>query len=345
MGPEDLQAIIANFQAESAEDLIVGIETSDDAGVFRLSETLALVQTVDFITPLVEDPFTFGRIAAANSLSDVYAMGGRPVTALNICCFPPKDLEKAQLARILEGGYDAIREAGAVLAGGHTIKDQELKYGLAVTGIVHPRRVLTNAGARPGDRLILTKPLGTSTLFSGRGKGELNDDDVAPAVRGMCALNRVAAEALDPFVSEGASDGKGAATSGVHALTDITGFGLAGHALEMARGSRLRIEIELGSLPAHPHALAMIEKDLLCGGSRGNRRAIEPHAAIDAGVPAARVWLACDAQTSGGLFIAVAEREAEPLLAALRAAGVVDAVFVGRALEGGKAPGTLVLRP
>lgn len=345
MGPEDLQGIIRHFQAERAEDLIVGIETSDDAGVYRLGDELALVQTIDFITPLVEDPFEFGRIAAANSLSDVYAMGGRPVTALNVCCFPPRDLPKEHLARILEGGHDAIREAGAALAGGHTIKDQELKYGLAVTGVVHPLRALTNAGARVGDRLILTKPLGTATLFAGQGQGDLTDDDVAPAVAGMRTLNRAAAEALDAFVSDRASHRDGPATPGVHALTDVTGFGLGGHALEMARGSGLRVELDLAALPAYPHALDMIARDRLCGGSRGNRRAIEPASEIDAAADDARIWLASDAQTSGGLLIAVAEAETDALLAALHAAGVADATLVGRVLEAGSDPGTLVLRP
>ncbi len=341
MGPADLREIIENFQADSSPDLIVGIKTSDDAGVFRLSDELALVQTLDFITPLVEDPFTFGRIAAVNSLSDVYAMGGRPVTALNICSFPPKDLPKAYLAAILEGGHDAIREAGAVLAGGHTIKDQELKYGLSVTGLVHPRRVLTNAGARAGDRLILTKPLGTATLFAGHGRGILTDDDVAPAVAGMCTLNRLAAETLEPFTAEGASDRDGPATKGVHALTDVTGFGLAGHAQEMARGSGLTVELDAARLPAYPHALEMIEQDLLCGGSRGNRKALEGHANFDAASEGS-TWLACDAQTSGGLLIAVAEAEAESLLAELRAAGVADACFVGEVTEG--EAGKVVLR-
>lgn len=341
MGPEDLREIIESFQAEGADELIVGIETSDDAGVYRLTDELALIQTVDFITPLVEDPFVFGRIAAANSLSDVYAMGGRPVTALNLCCFPPKDLPKAHLARVLEGGHDAIREAGAVLAGGHTIKDQELKYGLSVTGIVHPARVLTNAGARAGDRLILTKPLGTATIFAGHGRGVLTDDDVAPAIAGMSALNRVAAECLEPFTADGASDREGPATAGVHALTDVTGFGLAGHALEMARGSELTVELEAAALPVYPHAEAMIAKDLLCGGSRGNRSAIEPHADFE-GASETAIWLVCDAQTSGGLLIAVAEAQAQALLDSLLAAGVGDAAFVGALAD--SAPGRVVLR-
>jgi selenide,water dikinase len=210
-----------------------------------------------------------------------------------------------------------------------------------VTGLVHPRRILTNAGARPGDRLILTKPLGTATLFAGRGKGELSADDVAPAVAGMMRLNKRAAEVLDAFVAEGAADREGPATRGVHALTDVTGYGLAGHALEMARGAGLVLHLEAAALPAYPHALAMIARDQLCGGSRANRRAVEPVLTRGAAASDAQVWLACDAQTSGGLLIAVAAAEAEALLAALRAGGVGEAVFVGRVEAG--APGTLVL--
>ena len=342
MGPEDLAEIMSSIRGEKAADLLVGIETSDDAGVYRLSPELAQVQTVDFITPIVDDPFVFRRIAAVNSLSDVYAMGAEPVTALNVCCFPAKGLPHAQLARILEGGFDAIAEAGAALAGGHTIKDNELKYGLSVTGRVHPERVLSNGGARPGDRLILTKPLGTAAIFAGHGCGELDDDDVAPAVHGMTTLNRRAAESLSPFVEAGASRKGGEATPGVHALTDVTGFGLAGHAQEMARASEGCIELSAGALPAYPHALAMIDRDLLCGGSRSNRKAVEKHADWD-GVAERDIWLACDAQTSGGLLIAVATAEADALLAALQEAGVEDACEVG-ALSAGPA-GRLVMRP
>jgi selenide,water dikinase len=342
MGPEDLREIIARLEPAVAEQLLVGIEHSDDAGVYRMTPELALVQTLDFITPIVDDPFRFGRIAGVNSLSDVYAMGARPVTAMNVCCFPAKGLGKEHLARILEGGFDAIREAGAVLVGGHTIKDDELKYGLSVTGHVHPDFVLTNGGARPGDRLILTKPLGTATVFAGRGQGDLNDDDVEPAVVGMEMLNRRAAEALAPYTEPGAAHRGGPATRGVHALTDVTGFGLAGHALEVARASQAGIVLEASRLPAYPHALAMIARDRLCGGSRTNRKAVEAHADF-AGAPEDRIWLACDAQTSGGLLVAVAEAQAEALLADLRQAGCDDAVLVGRVVD--EHPGRLRLMP
>ena len=340
MGPEDLREIIAALEPSRSAELLVGLEHSDDAGVYQLSPELALVQTIDFITPIVDDPFVFGRIAAVNSLSDVYAMGGTPLTALNVCCFPAKGIDKKFLARILEGGLDAIREAGAVLAGGHTIKDQELKYGLSVTGRVHPLRALRNSGARPGDRLLLTKPLGTAAVFAGYGKGELNADDVASSIAGMCTLNRAAAEALAPFVEDGASTNEGPATAGVHALTDVTGFGLAGHALEMAKGSGVTVELIASALPAYPHALAMIDADQLCGGSRGNRKAVAPHADF-AGAAERDIWLACDAQTSGGLLIAVAEAECAALVAALKQAGIETVAEIGRV--NGDAPGRLVL--
>ncbi len=336
MGPEDLAEIVANLAVDKSPELLVGLEHSDDAGVFYVSEDLALVQTLDFITPIVDDPFRFGRIAAVNSLSDVYAMGGRPVTALNVCAFPAKGLEKIYLADILRGGYDAIKESGAVLAGGHTIKDEELKYGLSVTGRVHPKRVLPNSTARPGDVLILTKPLGTATIFAGLGSKAITDDDVEPAILGMMTLNRAAAECLDPFVEEVDDRAKADPTRGVHALTDVTGFGLAGHALEMAEGSDVSIELVAPSLPEYPHARAMAEREFLCGGSRGNRRAVEAKADFG-NARETDIWLACDAQTSGGLLIAVAESDADALLGDLIEAGVTDACPVGRVLEKGSA--------
>ncbi len=334
MGPEDLAEIVANLQLEGSPDLLVGIEHSDDAGVFYISEDLALVQTIDFITPLVNDPFRFGRIAATNSLSDIYAMGGRPMTALNACAFPSKGISKIYLADILRGGYDAIVESGAVLAGGHTIKDDELKYGLSVTGRVPPKRVLPNSTARVGDVLILTKPLGTSTIFSGFGQGAITEDDIEPAILGMMTLNRAAAECLDPYVENVDRRGDADPKRGVHALTDVTGFGLAGHALEVAQGSGLSIELFGALLPEYPQARAMTERNFLCGGSRGNRKAVESKADFT-GAREVDIWLACDAQTSGGLLIAVAESDSDALLGDLIEAGVTDACVVGRVMEEG----------
>jgi len=342
MGPEDLAEIMAHLRVERTPELLVGLEHADDAGVIYVHEDLALVQTLDFITPLVSDPFRFGRIAAANSLSDVYAMGGRPMTALNICCFPAKGLPKSELADILKGGYDAIREAGAVLAGGHTIKDDELKYGLSVTGRVHPRRVLPNSTARAGDLLILTKPLGTATIFAGLGKGALGEDDVEPAVLGMMTLNGAAAECLDPYIEEAADRREADPARGVHALTDVTGFGLAGHALEMAEGSGLTLELFGPELPEYPHGRAMAAREMLCGGTRGNRKAVAARGNFS-GAREEDVWLACDAQTSGGLLIAVAEADAAALLGDLHEAGVTDACVVGRVATRG--PALVRLRP
>jgi selenide,water dikinase len=342
MGPEDLAEIIAKLSLDQPAELLVGVDTSDDAGIFMLSPDLALVQTLDFITPIVDDPFVFGRIAAANSISDIYAMGGEPLTALNVCCFPAKGIPKEHLARILEGGFEVMREAGVALAGGHTIKDNELKYGLSVTGRVHPEKVLSNAGARPGNRLILTKPLGTAAIFAGHGQGALADDDVAPAITGMATLNRTAAEALASFVMPGACDRSRKEIKGVHALTDVTGFGLAGHALEIARASQVGVEFTASDLPAYPHARAMIEGDFLCGGSRTNRKAIEKDADFTT-TDETGIWLACDAQTSGGLLIAVSEDAAEDLLSALHLVGVKSACFIGRTTA--ENPGKLVMRP
>jgi selenide, water dikinase len=334
MGPEDLAEIMSKLEVDDSPELLVGLEHSDDAGVIYVSEDLALVQTLDFITPLVGDPFRFGRIAAVNSLSDVYAMGGRPMTALNICSFPAKSMPKSELAEILKGGYEAIRESGAMLLGGHTIKDEELKYGLSVTGRVHPHRVLPNSTARPGDKLILTKALGTALVFAGFGRGEICESDVEPAILGMMMLNRAAAECLDPYVESLADRAEADAKRGVHALTDVTGFGLAGHALEVARASGVSIEIFGSSLLEYPHARDMADRDYLCGGSRSNRKAVEAEADFS-GARESDIWLTCDAQTSGGLLISVAEADADALLADLTAAGVADAAVVGRVLEEG----------
>jgi len=329
MGPEDLAEIVSKLEVDRSPELLVGIEHADDAGVVYISEELALVQTLDFITPLVNDPFRFGRIAAANSLSDVYAMGGRPMTALNVCAFPAKRLPKSMLADILRGGFEAIKEAGAMLVGGHTVKDEELKYGLSVTGRVHPHRVLPNSTARPGDLLILTKPLGTALLFAGLGKGSLGEEDVEPAILGMMMLNRSAAECLDPYVESLPDRREADSARGVHALTDVTGFGLAGHALEMTVGSKTSIELFGPELPEYPGARAMAERDFLCGGSRANRKAVQAQGDFS-GARESDIWLSCDAQTSGGLLIAVAEADADALLGDLIEAGDTDACVVGR---------------
>lgn len=295
-------------------NLLVGTATADDAGVYRLNDDTALIQTVDFFTPLVDDPYTFGQIAAANSLSDVYAMGGRPLTALNIAAFPSCSLDAAVLLAILRGGYDKAAEAGAVIVGGHTIDDPELKYGLSVTGVIHPRRVWTNASARPGDALILTKPLGTGVLATAN-KAELFAAGVAAASESMATLNKAAAEAAGGFT--------------VHACTDITGFGFLGHLSEMTSAAGVRAEIDSKALPLLPEALEAAAMGLVPAGAYANREYLTA-VSFAAGVAENLRDLCFDPQTSGGLLFALPAAEAPDLLAALQQAGVVRAAVVGR---------------
>ncbi len=237
-------------------NLLVGLERADDAGVYKLRDDLAIIQTVDFFTPIVDDPLLFGRIAAANALSDVYAMGGEPICAMNIACFPVREMDIAVLHEILKGGLEKLREAGVVLAGGHTVEDPELKYGLSITGIVHPERVLTNRGAQPGDQLILTKPLGTG-LINTAIKGELaSESAIEKAVSAMTTLNRQAAELM--------------AGAPVHACTDVTGFGLLGHACEMVEDTPVGLVINAHAVPVFPEALEYCEMGLLPAGLARN---------------------------------------------------------------------------
>ncbi|MEE9226295.1 MAG: selenide, water dikinase SelD, partial [Acidobacteriota bacterium] len=294
--------------------------TSDDAGVYRLTDETALVQTVDYITPVVDDPYRFGQIAAANSMSDVYAMGAEPITVLNICNFPTKGVKPETLRRILEGGYNKIREAGAVLLGGHSVKDDELKYGLAVTGIVHPDRLLKNSTARPGDVLVLTKPIGTGVLSQAEREGRPVKDGMAAAVRCMTALNRQAAEAMVKI--------------GVHACTDITGFGLAGHSLEMARGSGVEIHLEVAELPLLPGVLDLIRQGVRTGNTAANQQATSKFLSREDDSPEEFQELVHDPQTSGGLLISVAPDRSEDLLSNLIARGVRGARRVGSVKAG-----------
>ncbi len=307
--------MIKSLPFQKHPDLLVGLEAPDDAGVYRLTPELALIQTVDFFTPIVNDPYQFGAIAAANALSDVYAMGGRPLTALNIACFPLKTTPVDTLKAILRGGLDKLHEAGALLVGGHSVEDQELKYGLAVTGVVHPDKILTKGGARPGDLLVLTKPLGTGIIATAL-KGRLASAAAEAAmIRVMSELNRAAAEALDGLE--------------VHAVTDITGFGLLGHVLEMAAASKAELTIHASRVPVLSYAREYAALGLVPGGSHANRRFCEKHLFVDPRVPPIEVDLLSDAQTSGGLFIAVAPPHGEVLLSRLHDRGVTDAAIVG----------------
>ena len=274
----------------------------------------ALVQTVDFFTPIVDDPYIYGQIAAANALSDVYAMGGRPVTALAIAAFPQDGLHSDDIAQIFRGGFDKLREAGVALLGGHTVQDREIKFGYAVTGAVDPKRILTNTNARPGDRLILTKPLGTGIVGTAIKFGRASDDLIDRAVRQMRMLNKNAAEAI-------------VNVQGVHACTDITGFGLAGHASEMAIGSGVTIAIDANNLPIIPGVLDIAAQNR-SGGMQTNKEHFAPGMEILAGVPDDRRDLIFDPQTSGGLLISVAAESAEPVMTNLKNAGI-QADFIG----------------
>jgi selenide,water dikinase len=316
----DLAQVLRDFPASIDPDVIVGFATSDDAGVYRLSDELALVQTVDFFPPLVDDPYDFGRIAAANAISDIYAMGATPRTALNIATFPIEELGHATLGRILAGGAAIAREAGVAILGGHTLKDEEPKYGMAVTGTVHPKRAITNAGARPGDVLVLTKPIGTGILSSALKKGAIDAAQIAPAVRWMTTLNRAASQAM--------------IAAGAHAATDITGFGLLGHAFELARASGVRLRIAATRVPIYELARELIAVGIAPGGSRNNAREHDAFATVAPGVSSELRLLLSDAQTSGGLLIAVAPERLDELLAGLNEPDALAAV-IGRVEVGG----------
>ena len=310
--------------AEPAE-LLAGLEHADDAAVYRISDELAIVGTLDFFPPLVDDARTFGEIAAANALSDVFAMGGRVLFALSIAAFP-EELPRDTMAAIFDGAAAKVREAGGTLAGGHTIRDPEPKYGLAVIGAAHPDRLLRKGGARPGDTLVLTKRLGTGVLVSGHRQGRTAPGHLAAAIDQMRTLNRAAAEVL--------------VATGISAATDVTGFGLLGHGLEMARGSGTRFVFDAASLPALDGAIELAEAGIETGGAAHNRRFVEHALEVADGVPPALVTLAHDPQTSGGLLAAVAPDRLAAVEAGLDAAGV-DHWRVGRVetLDGNVEPG------
>lgn len=304
---------------EEHPNLIVGFDLADDAGVFRLTEDLCLVQTVDFFTPIVNDPYTFGQIAAANALSDIYAMGGRPLTAMNIVCFPTKTMDKEILVQVLKGGFDKVHEAGAALVGGHTVDDLELKYGLSVTGVAAPDRIITNAAARPGQVLVLSKPLGTGILATALKGRMLSGEDEAEMVKTMLALNRFGPEAAERF--------------GVRAGTDVTGFGLLGHAWEMARASKAGLVIESGRVPVLGRALELAAMGLVPAGTHANQNFCSKALSAAVGVSPEMLSLLADAQTSGGLLLAVNPDQAQDLLAALREEAP-RAAIIGRVTDG-----------
>jgi selenide, water dikinase len=300
-------------------DVLVGLETGDDAAVYRLRPDLALVVTTDFFTPVVDDAYTFGAIAAANALSDIYAMGAQPLLAINLVAYPIKELGPALLADILRGGLDKVREAGIDILGGHSIDDNEPKYGLAVTGTVHPDRVRRNRGGRPGDRLVLTKPLGTGVITTAIKHDVAPADSAAAAIEGMLRLNRDAADAV--------------ATVDVHAMTDVTGFGLLGHLHYLAKASGVAARVDAASVPFLPGAEMLADAGEVPGGTRRNERFLASHVRWPAGLAAGRQVLLSDAQTSGGLLVAVPATDANRLLEALKERRVAGTV-IGELTEG-----------
>ena len=296
----------------------MGFETADDAAVYRLTDEIAMITTVDFITPPVDDPYWFGQISAANSISDVYSMGGRPVTALNVVMFPSKHLDMGFLKDILKGGHDKVVEAGACLGGGHTVDDEEPKYGLCVNGVVHPNRIITNAGAQPGDALILTKPLGSGVLFNAVRSGKLPFKDLErDTLPSLASLNGKAMEVALKY--------------DLHACTDITGFGILGHLLEVAHGCDARVVIHYASLPFYNDALDMYKKGETTGSNKPNKAMVaKHHFDQQVSLSIAEEELLFDPQTSGGLLLSLPSHQADELLTSLAAAGVKNAVQIGK---------------
>jgi selenide,water dikinase len=297
--------------------MLVGTETGDDAGVYRLRPDLAIVNTVDFFTPIVDDPYIFGQISAANSLSDVYAMGGEPKTCMNIVCFPKDKMDIEILGDILKGGADKVKESGAVIIGGHSIIDEEIKFGMAVTGVIHPDKIFRNVGVQEGDVLILTKALGTGIITTALKKGKASDESVNEAVQSMTTLNAAASVV--------------ARKHPVHACSDVTGFGILGHALGMASGSGVTLVIESAKMPLLRRAASLAEKGYITGGCKRNREYLNDKMAIDKSIREGLIEVALDPQTSGGLLLAIGKRHAAKLLDELHGAGVTQAVEVGYA--------------
>lgn len=300
-------------------DLLVGFDTSDDAAVYRLTDDLCVVQTVDFFPPIVDDPYDFGAIAAANAFSDVYAMGGTPLLALNTVCFP-EDLDKAILIEILRGGADVAAEAGVLIVGGHTIRDPEPKYGMAVTGTVHPDRIVTNATARPGDQLVLTKPIGTGVIATAAKAQATDAATLGGAVSTMRRLNRAASEAM--------------LAVGPNSATDVTGFGLAGHLVSMMKASGTTAHLRLGGVPLLPGTRELVERGFVPGGTRRNLESLASSVAWDASLTEDDRLILCDAQTSGGLLISMAADRVPALLKELSDRDTLGAV-VGDVSDGG----------
>ena len=312
---------MSGLEIPKNENLLVGIETADDAGVYLLSENLALVQTVDFFTPIVDDPFDYGRIAALNSINDVWAMGGTPVTALAVTCFPKKGVDFSILAEIMRGGLHVLTENGVALAGGHSVDNQQIMFGYAVTGTIDPRRVVTNRGARPGDALVLTKPIGTGVVSTGIKFGKASEEVMRASLSTMLLAGREAARAMSE--------------AGASAATDVTGFALLGHAWEMARASNVTLEIDSASVPLIEGALELAAQGLLTSGDKTNRLYVGDDVMVNERVGKELASLFFDPQTAGGLLISVAAGDADELLSRLRD-DYRDAAIIGRVAERGQ---------
>lgn len=322
IGQADLKRALAGLPETTDPRVLVGAGAYDDAGVFRIGPDTALVQTVDVFTPIVDDPYVYGQIAAANAVSDVYAMGGTPLTALSIISFPIETLSPSIMHRILRGGMDKLAEAGVVVLGGHSLKGSEIKFGFAVTGTVPPERIVTNAGGRPGDALVLTKPLGTGTIGFAQQLGKASAAAKEAAAASMVELNRDAARVMIEI--------------GVRAATDVTGFGLAGHLAEMASQSGVGAEIYADRLPVLPDVLDSLRAGLVCGGIERNLESASESVDVESGVPEELATLLYDPQTSGGLLMAVPRAAADDCVARLKAAGILSAAVIGRFVEGPK---------
>jgi selenide,water dikinase len=326
--------VLGKLARQHDPNVLVGFDTADDAGVYQIAPDQALVQTVDFFTPIVDDPYTFGQIAATNSLSDVYAMGGRPLTALAMVCFPEKG-DFDVLERILAGGLSKMIEAGCTVVGGHSIRDPEIKFGYSVTGTVHPQRILANVGAQPGDKLILTKAIGTGVISTAIKKGQAKESWIAAATESMTTLNKRAAEVITGWKSvETGALARSRVTEdfAVHAMTDVTGFGLIGHAREMALGSKVSLRLSASQVPLLEGTLDCVRAGHIPGGLKANREFAECVVDYVNDVPEEMRTLLYDPQTAGGLLIAVAAADADRLLSALRSAEV-PAALIGEVAE------------
>jgi len=328
LGPTGLSEVLSGLGLDDHPQVLVGSSTSDDAGVYLMNDHLALVTTVDFITPAVDDPYVFGQIAAANSLSDIWAMGGEPLTALNLVMFPAKKLDLGVLKEILRGGSDKVKESGAVTIGGHSVEDDEPKYGLSVTGQVSPDRIWKNCTARPGDRLVITKPIGSGVLLNAvRADKYSYETLLEQVVPSMVMLNQKAKQVASNFT--------------IHSATDVTGFGLCGHGLEMARGAGLSLHLNFDQLPIYAGALEMYKKGVTTGSNKDNRALCEPWLQWKKDLSSTQQNLLFDPQTSGGLMFALPEDQAVALVVALNQSGIVDAALIGEFVAGD--PGVVLI--